>query len=217
MTQTTPFRSCRPFSLLITHSQAFQEAQNNITEMNTDIWGTCNTDLSWDQCSINMAWFVSALQSSCVIDLGDQNAMAVDTLIALQAYDLMRNASCQVDTATNAYCYVESVGNSDPSSYWFYLLPLGQPLVGITTGACNECTEQLMAMYANALASSNGTLLGALQQTYENAAKTLDNACGLNYAQTVNVSNAALSRAGMPYVGILLLGVFFALFLLFAT
>ncbi|KAI6044037.1 hypothetical protein EDC04DRAFT_2866192 [Pisolithus marmoratus] len=212
MTQTTPFRSCRPFSLLVTHSQAFQEAQNNITQMNTDIWGTCNTDLSWDQCNVNMAWFASALQSSCVKDFSDQNAMVAGTLTALQAYDLMRKASCQVDTATNAYCYVESVGSSDPSSYWFYLLPLGQPLLGITTGACNECTRQLMATYAGALANTSVTPLGGLQQTYENAAKTLDNACGSNYAQTVNVSNAAFARTGIPHVGILLLGVLLAPF-----
>lgn len=216
MTQTLPFRSCRPFSLLVTHSEAFQEAQNNITEMNIDIWGTCNTDLSQDQCSTNMAWFVSALQSSCVEDLSAQNAMAAETLIALQAYDLMRNTSCQIDTATNAYCYLESVGNSDPSSYWFYLLPLGQPLVGITTSACNECTKQLMAMYADALDSSDGTLLSSLQQTYESAAKSLDNACGADYAQTVNVSNMALARTGIPHVGILLLSVLLA-FLLSST
>lgn len=217
MTQALPFRSCRPFSLLVTHSEAFQEqAQNNITEMNIDIWGTCNTDLSQNQCSTNMAWFVSALQSSCAKDLSDQNAMAADTLVALQAYDLMRNISCQVDTATNAYCYLESVGNSDPSSYWFYLLPLGQPLVGITTSACNECTKQLMAMYADALDGSDGTLLSSLQQTYESAAKSLDNACGADYAQTVNVSNTALARTGIPHVSILLLGVLLA-FLLSST
>lgn len=213
MTQTLPFRSCRPFSLLVTHSEAFQEAQNNITEMNVDIWGACNTDLSWDQCSANMAWFVSALQSSCVKDLSDQNIMAADTLIALQAYDLMRNTSCRVDTATNAYCYLESVGSSDPSSYWFYLLPLGQPLVGITTSACNECTKQLMATYASALDSSDSTLLSGLQQTYQSAAKSLDNACGADYAQTVNVSNTALARTGIPHMGILLLGVLLASFL----
>ncbi|KAL4066996.1 hypothetical protein V8B97DRAFT_1874238 [Scleroderma yunnanense] len=206
MTQTTPFRSCRPFSLLLTHSHEFQEAQNNITAMNIDIWGTCNTVLPWNQCNANMAWFASALQSSCVTDLGDRNAMAMDTLVALQAFNLMRNASCQVDPDTNTYCYVESVADPDPSSYWFYLLPLGETLVKITSNACNQCTKGLMAMYADALSSS--TPLSGLQQTYENAAKSLNNACGSNFA-TASVSSAAPAQARLPRVGLLLVWILF--------
>lgn len=67
------------------HPLTWKQAQNNITAMNIDVWGTCNTALSWDQCSENMAWFASDLLSSCVTDLGDQNAMAVGTLMGKQA------------------------------------------------------------------------------------------------------------------------------------
>jgi hypothetical protein len=49
--------------------------------MNNIIWGTCNTDPGQDQCTQNMAWFASALQSSCSQDLDDKNSMAVNTLI----------------------------------------------------------------------------------------------------------------------------------------
>ncbi|KAG6335513.1 hypothetical protein ID866_3585 [Astraeus odoratus] len=192
-------------------------AQNNITAMNIDIWGTCNTVIPWDECSGNMAWFASALQSSCEIDLNDKNAMAMDTLIALQAYDLMRNVSCQVDATTDAYCYVESVASSDPSSYWFYLLPLGQPLVNITESTCNACTKELMATYADALDGSNSTLLTGLHQTYETAAKSLNSACGASYAQVSTsdaTTNAALSHAGFPRVAVLL-GLFLVPWLFF--
>ena len=48
--------------------------------MNTDVWGTCNTDISQVQCDANMSWFASSLQSSCQTDLADQVATAVATL-----------------------------------------------------------------------------------------------------------------------------------------
>ncbi|KAF8842430.1 hypothetical protein BDN67DRAFT_926287 [Paxillus ammoniavirescens] len=191
MLQSDSFRSCRPFSLLITKSNAFQEqAQKDIDSMNTDVWGTCNTDIPQDQCDANMASFASSLQSSCQTDLANQVGMAVSTLIALQAYDLMRNAACQVDTA-NSYCYVDAVANSDPSSYWFYQLPLGQPLPPITDGACSECTKGLMAMYAAALDSTNSTNLDGLAETYANAADSLNNVCGSAYAQAATVSTSS--------------------------
>ncbi|KIJ61856.1 hypothetical protein HYDPIDRAFT_115331 [Hydnomerulius pinastri MD-312] len=212
MTQSDPFRSCRPFSLLLTKSKAFQQqAQNDINAMNTDVWGTCNTDVPQDQCDGNMAWFASALQSSCRTDLANQVEMAVDTLTALQAYDLMRNAACQVDADTNAYCYVEAVANSDPSSYWFYQLPLGQPLVPITNSACNSCMKALMSMYADALSSTNSTSLGGLVKTYGDAASSLNNACGSSYAKAASVSssNSALTSFSMPGSMVLLAVLFF--------
>ncbi|KAH7887048.1 hypothetical protein F5I97DRAFT_1807133 [Phlebopus sp. FC_14] len=207
MTQSDPFRSCRPFSLLLTKSQAFQQAQKDINAMNTDVWGTCNTDIVQNQCDANMAWFAATLQSSCRTDLAAQNAMATDTLIALQAYDLMRNAGCQVDTATNAYCYVEAVADPDPSSYWFYLLPLGRPLVLITNGVCSVCTQTLMAMYADALSSSNSTSLAALAQVYTDAANSVNNACGPSYVKATTIA----SSSGMAKNKILRLWTLFAL------
>lgn len=146
------------------------------------------------QCDANMSWFASSLQMSCQTDLGDQVATVVSTLNALGAYDLMRNAACQVDPGANAYCYVEAVANPDPSSYWFYLLPLGQSLIpNITTSACNKCTSGLMASYASALNSTNGTTLDALAQTYNAAVGTLNSVCGSSYATAARVSDASSS------------------------
>lgn len=99
---------------------------------------------------------------------------------------------------------MESVANSDPSSYWFYLLPLGHPLVNITSSACNECMQNLMALYSNAL--HNDTLLDGLKQTYGAAAKSLDAACGADYAVSTTV-NAALGRDRIPYKRAVLLGI----------
>src|SRR6267154_2234838 len=110
----------------------------------------------------------------------------------------MREAACSVDPMANAYCYVEAVANSDPSSYYFYQLPLGQPLPKITNGACNSCTKSLMSMYLAALNSANVTSLTGLQATYGAAASNLNNVCGSSYAQTTTVA----SSSALPNVGV---------------
>jgi hypothetical protein len=109
----------------------------------------------------------------------------------LQAFDLMRQAACSVDPVANAYCYVEAVANSDPSSYYFYQLPLGQTVPKITSGACNSCTKSLMSMYLAALSSANVSSLTGLQATYGDAATKLNSVCGSSYAQTTTVASSS--------------------------
>lgn len=115
MTSTLPFRSCRPFSLLLQSSEAFITAQGNVTELNDIIWGTCNTDPGQHQCNDNMAWFTSSLKTECAEDLKDNNALAVSTLEGLQAFPVMATAACLPDQSTNTYCYIEAVVNTNPS------------------------------------------------------------------------------------------------------
>lgn len=122
----------------------------------------------------------------------------------LQAFDLMREGACSVDPVADAYCFVEAVGNADPSSYYFYQLPLGLPLPKITNGACNSCTKSLMSMYAAALNSANATSLSGLQTTYADAANELNTECGSTYAQTTTVATA--SSQGLPTVGLTSVG-----------
>ncbi|KAF7360259.1 hypothetical protein MVEN_00755000 [Mycena venus] len=104
-------------------SEAFIEAQNNLTLLNDIVWGTCNTTIDDAGCSANIDWFSKNLASSCAIDLKDGNAMALNTQIALNAFDLMRNAGCLTDPTTNTYCYLDAVRNSNPSDTYFYSLP----------------------------------------------------------------------------------------------
>ncbi|KAG0704940.1 hypothetical protein DFH29DRAFT_324549 [Suillus ampliporus] len=189
------------------------QVQDDINATNADIWGTCNTDISQSQCDLNMAWFASSLRSSCATDLSNQNLMAVGALIGLQAFDLMREAACSVDPVANAYCYVEAVASSDPSSYYFYQLPLGQPLPKITNGACNSCTKSLMSMYSAALTSANATSLTGLQATYGDAANQLNSVCGSSYAQTTTVASSSappsvnLASVGGAWAVLLAVGV----------
>jgi hypothetical protein len=57
-----------------------KQAQSNLTLLNSVVWGTCNTNLTQDECSSDMAWFASTLQSVCSVDLNAGNVMAVQTL-----------------------------------------------------------------------------------------------------------------------------------------
>jgi len=191
MTSTAAFRSCRPFSLLLQSSEAFISAQSNITQLNSIIWGTCNTSLGQDQCNDNMAWFTSALKSECASDLKDNNAVTVETLQALQAFTVMSQAACLADPSTNAYCYVKAVVNSNPSDLYFYSLPLGTTLPASSSPSCSACTKSLMGLYADAMKTTD---LDGLKETYTGAAEFANKACGAGYAQTNANSNSGLRR-----------------------
>jgi hypothetical protein len=101
MTSAAPFRTCRPFSLLLGTSGAFievrflqlvppeiklsncqvEKAQTNLTLLNSIIWGTCNTPTPYEKCKSNMSWFAGSLQTSCAEELKDRNVMVSNTLV----------------------------------------------------------------------------------------------------------------------------------------
>jgi len=151
--------------------------------LNDIVWGTCNTTIEDDQCTANMLWFSSALESACAIDLKDGNSMAVSTQIGLNAFDLMRSAGCLADPSTNTYCYVDAVHNSNPSDSYFYSIPLGVSIPNNTIASCSACTKSLMTLYYGALANASESAgLTALQSSYESAAKVAVADCGTAYA-----------------------------------
>ena len=196
-----------------------KQAQTNLTLLNEVVWGTCNTDLSSDVCTANMAWFASELQTECATDLKDENAMAVDTLqgaflrlpcplhpfslsirtnppTGLNAFPLMLTAGCLADQLTNTYCYVEAAHSSSPSDLFFYQLPQGLPLPNGTAPSCSSCVKSLMGAYASAL-GTNAAALGPLGQTYGAAEKEAVAQCGEGYAQaTTAVEGGAANGAG---------------------
>jgi hypothetical protein len=91
-----------------------KQEQSNLTALNTIVWGTCNTDLSQDTCSANMAWFASTLKSVCSAELDGQNLMAVTTLQSIHVhprphllsnnFHLLRSSGIRF----NAYCRLSS-------------------------------------------------------------------------------------------------------------
>ncbi|KAH8084356.1 hypothetical protein BXZ70DRAFT_957878 [Cristinia sonorae] len=185
MTNTVPFRQCRPFSLLQRSSSEFIQAQSNLTLLNNIVWGTCNTDSSEDTCNSNMAWFRDTLQVQCATELTANNAMVLNTFRGLQAYGLMRDTACLVDQTTNAYCYVEAVRNTNPSDLYFYQLALGTNLPPNVVPSCSTCTKSVMQKFADAVD------VPALAGTYNNAVQVANDACGAGYVQMARIGGAA--------------------------
>ncbi|THH09891.1 hypothetical protein EW146_g8547 [Bondarzewia mesenterica] len=209
MTNTDPFRQCRPFSLLMRTSSAFiqvrvslpvlgasrmlalilpslrsKQAQTNATALNIDIWGTCNTPIDADQCAANMAWFASELTTQCQKDLSDQNKNVMQALTGLQTYTLLRQAACLADQSTSAYCYLEAATASQPSDLYFYSLPWGIALPNGTAFTCSACTKSVMALFATHTSNVTG-----LSETYANAASIAQNACGTGFCAVVGMVN----------------------------
>ncbi|VDC02648.1 unnamed protein product [Peniophora sp. CBMAI 1063] len=177
MTGTLPFRQCRAFSFLSQVSSEFLQAQTNVSQLNVDVWGTCNTALSEDQCSSNMAWFADQLKTDCADDLKSQNAEVVQSLASLQTYGLLRQAGCLADSTTGSYCYVEAAASTNPSDLYLYSLPFGLGLPTSATPSCSTCSKSIMALYMSEAPSVDG-----LKQTYNDAAEQQNSRCGSTFA-----------------------------------
>jgi len=192
MTASTTFRECRPFSFLYSTSSIFMNAQTNLTLTNALIWGTCNTPMANDQCQSNMASFASSLHTACSQELNNQNLLVVNSLIALQAFQVMYESACLVNPITNAYCYLSAVQNSNPSDLYFYSLPLGIPLPKTSTPSCSVCSRTIMGIYATTLqVPSQAKLLTALKSAYIVSAEIAAQFCGAGFAMTI--ASAAMS------------------------
>ncbi|KAH9177737.1 hypothetical protein EDB89DRAFT_1844723 [Lactarius sanguifluus] len=192
MTQSAPFRQCRPFSFLSQTSSAFLQAQSNLTALNIDIWGTCNTPVDVDQCTANMGWFASNLPVACSRDKSEQNQMVLQALAGLQLYSLMREVACMTDQNNSAYCYIGAASSSNPSDLYFYSLPYGTPLPNNTTPTCSTCTKSMMSLFGAVAGSTDG-----LKQTYSNAVDIASSKCGSSYIQ----SSLSSSSATTPWIG----------------
>ncbi|KAI0301637.1 hypothetical protein B0F90DRAFT_323726 [Multifurca ochricompacta] len=199
MTQSAPFRQCRPFSFLSQTSTAFLQAQSNITALNIDIWGTCNTPVDTDQCVANMGWFTSAILVACSEEKSENNQMVLQALAGLKSYSLMRDAACLADQDTSAYCYIEAASSSNPSDLYFYSLPFGIPLPNNTIPTCSSCTKNMMALFAMQVDQIDG-----LKLTYTAAADLASSKCGSSYVHSQSAlsssSSSSSSSLVMPWI-----------------
>ena len=57
-----------------------KQNQRTIATLNVIFWGTCNTDLSAEQCASNMQWFSDNIQSACKQDIAARNALVSDAV-----------------------------------------------------------------------------------------------------------------------------------------
>lgn len=206
MTNTLPFRACRPLSLILQSSTAIFQAQKNLTLLNSIIWGTCTTTVPNAQCSANMAWFSQNLRAACAQEIADNNANVVDALTGLNAFDLMYSVGCLSDPSTNSYCYLDAVHNSNPADLYIYNLPLSAlAYPNSTTPTCSACTKSILAMYANALTNITGSSLDVLAANYPSAYQINVKACGSSYAKSLTSSETSTIKAP---IGIILLSTF---------
>lgn len=131
--------------------------------------------------------------------------MAESTLVALEAYALMRETGCLVDQVSGAYCYVEAAHASSPADLYLYQLPLGLSLPNSTgsggTGeaSCSACGKSLMGLYAGNLEGGSGALEG-LRETYGEAEGVVSGACGSGYATAVASGGGRMATAGLSWM-----------------
>lgn len=193
MTNTQPFRACRPFGMLVAGSSSFSDASSSLETLNSVVWGTCNTNTPYSECIGNVNWFSNALQTACAKELSDRHPRVLSVLGALQSYPLYRRVGCLVDPGSNTYCYLNAVHNSNPADVYLYGLGLGMrfPTGGKANPTCSACSRQVLGVYSGAVANGTGidkALLGDmamknLQGSLPPAAQTWNDACGSSFAK----------------------------------
>jgi hypothetical protein len=125
------------------------------------------------------------LPQNCGSDYENGRPSIVDTYNAMLAYAPIYSAGCLKDPETGAYCYANAVTNAtNPSTTYFYFLPLNKTLPGTTVPACGDCLQRTMALYQAASADRRQLVAG----TYVGAAKQVNTICGPGF---VNESLAA--------------------------
>lgn len=181
MTSAAPFRTCRPFSLLLESSGAFINAQTNLTLLNSIIWGTCNTPTPYEQCKANMVWFATSLQTNCAQELKERNVLVANTLIGFQAFEILHTASCQSDPNAHTYCYLTAARDSNPADLFIYTLPLGIHIPKSSSPTCSACSKSVMSVYADVL-RSGGTGSSVLKTTFYEALSICQSGCGTDFS-----------------------------------
>jgi hypothetical protein len=116
---------------------------------------------------------------NCGADYALQHPVVVDAHVAIMAYAPVYSAGCLKDPDTGAYCYASAVTNhTNPSSTFFYFLPLNKTLPGNTVPGCGYCLEQTMALYQAATADRTQPIAS----TYPKAAEQVNAICGPDFA-----------------------------------
>jgi len=181
-----------------------------VTLLNNLLWGTCNTVLDSDNCSKNMQWFASSLETQCATEITQRNPFVVKTRDGLRLYSLSRNAGCQSNPATNVYCYIQAVTQSDPSDMYFYQVQFGADIPNSTKPSCSSCTKSLMNLYVSAISGQEGpggaNVPSAFAPAYAHAARIAADACGDDFVQTI-----AIDGSGSPESSLSLSSLWFSL------
>ncbi|GJN89247.1 hypothetical protein Rhopal_002226-T1 [Rhodotorula paludigena] len=186
------FQACAPFSLLLTTSKAFFQAQRSPQGLLPYVLdASCSAPPT--DCSTLMSSYARQIQlkNTCAQDLERGNPLAVEALEGFQSYDLMREAGCLRNNETDAYCFADASANPDPSNLYFYYLPEGTTLPSGTTPDCDACTQNLLRIYARY--ATNSTL--AISRTYASGRSATALVCGPDFAPAVAAASTVSSAA----------------------
>ena len=173
------------------------------------MFGTCNTAISFSDCTANLARYASQLQTSCSREISQGNSVVLDTQTGLLAYPILRDAGCLISQAgSQSYCYVEAVHNTNPADLYLYQLPLGIAAPNNSDPSCSACAGSVLGVFATALQADGGRNEGngstdALKMTYDAAAALSANpqACGAGYASVGIVTASAAMRLSLDASG----------------
>ncbi|GAA5874160.1 hypothetical protein JCM3774_006754 [Rhodotorula dairenensis] len=210
------FRACAPFSLLLTTSTGFFQAErapNSLLPYVLDAF--CSAPL--DTCAGLMDSLARKikLSNTCARDLALGNPLVTEAVDGFNNYRLMRSAACQRSNATGNYCFADAATKADPSDLYLYYLPEGTTLPSGSSPECDQCTQGLMSIYASY--ATNSTL--AISRSYSSGRAVVALSCGPTFAPvvaTMTATSAALPSAGprirlallQSWLGAVLLAVF---------
>jgi hypothetical protein len=209
MTQSLPFRQCRPFGLLSEYSSEFINAQTNVTLLNNMVWGTCHTVLDPDSCFRNMNGFASSLKTQCATELSERSTFVSNALDGLTLYAISREAGCLSNPATNVYCYTQAVASSDPSDLYYYQVQYGISIPNDTKPSCSSCTKSLMNLYVSEISGQekfqDEDLRSMLAEAYSHASNIALDICGDGFVPRIAIDG------GPPGLSLSLSSLWFAL------
>jgi hypothetical protein len=206
------FKQCYPLSMLFDvsvtpvpphhglanpssqRSRSFFEAQRSLVSITRTLDATCAANATF--CSTYLAELAQNLTApeNCGTDYQLGLTSVVDTYRAMLAYAPVYSAGCVRDPDTNAYCYANAVTNlTNPSTTYFYFLPLNKSLPATTVPACGYCLQQTMNLYQAATADRRQLIAN----TYVSAAKQANVICGPGFVNETLAAEVIPSRAAL--------------------
>ncbi|KAK4039954.1 hypothetical protein C8A01DRAFT_36006 [Parachaetomium inaequale] len=188
------FKKCYPLSMLFDRSRSFFEAQRSLVSITRTLDATCAANATF--CSTYLAELAQNLTATenCGTDYQLGLSSVVDAYRAMLAYAPVYSAGCLRDPDTKAYCYANAVTNlTNPSTTYFYFLPLNKSLPATTVPACGYCLQQTMTLYQAATADRRQLIAN----TYVSAAKQANVICGPGFVNETLAAEVIPSGAAV--------------------
>ena len=136
--------------------------------------------------------------ANCGADYQDQNPLVAQAHAGLVAYEPVYLATCLKSNESGNYCFADAITNQEnPSDAYPYYTAVGLNLLTGSRPTCSSCLKETMNIYAGYAVQETQPLAA----TYIGCAKTIDSACGADFANaSVPVGTMSTSGAGRSSV-----------------